>query len=475
MIKSVEIIKILPIMKKIVYFTPLLILLSYSPAFATLGRFRDIALENRKEVEISERQVELTRWRSLNAARNLGPYLTLEYKSTEGETIDDPYRAESYGLRFEQSIFHGGGKLYTYRRERTAHRVSRESRRRVEEDIKFEVAEAYYRVIMNMSMLDSYRRLLEQVEKEYSLARRQYDREIKTELDYREIANLRESILVNKEIVKDNLKVSRRTLRNICGVDEIPDIDETGLEVTFTRDILPYTLQDCFETALEYKPEIRIAELLVDQSDYDLRASKAANVPGVTLEGFAGRSGEAYVDQDLVLADQWSVFLNLNWAFWGNTFNYKYGESRTSPSEILDVSVRTETSEHTVQFSLLDGIGRVYSDREKEITMIQAENDLRRTRDEVLREVKRNYQMLSRVMELIEVDRKRLEVARGRAEVINKRRLLGEATIREVMDAHHNMAGVRNSMYENIYNLFTAAAGLNKSCGRTLIPLEALR
>ncbi|MGM0568621.1 MAG: TolC family protein, partial [Elusimicrobiota bacterium] len=226
-----------------------------SAARASLKEVVDIAYENRHEVEISKKQVYLTRWRQINAARQLGPALVLEYKKSEGETLDDPYRAQSYGLRFEQSLFQGGRKYYTYKREQTARKVAEYSQERVKQEIMQEAADNYYRVKMNNSIVGTYERALPQIQSEYEVASNKYSSEALTELDFEEISNIREIIDVRKNMAEDDLLIAKMELKSALGLDEIPDMDYGEFKDIPEKKDLEYSRSECIDIALQNRPE----------------------------------------------------------------------------------------------------------------------------------------------------------------------------------------------------------------------------
>ncbi len=313
-----------------------------------------------------------------------------------------------------------------------------------------------------------------QIEIEYEMARQQYQKEFITNIDYEEITNLRESIRIRKEMVKDELVVDEMQLKSSLGLSY-----EDELEIREFMDIptlVPpsFSIDESIEIALENRYEKKIADLTARQTEYEQRAAIGRDYPEISIEGFMGRSGQVYLDTDPPMADQWSVFLNLRWSFWGSTISGKYGENRTE-APIFHESLVTRSEEYVAQFSLLDGISHIYDKAEKEILKLQAIRDQRLTGEHVAQEVEKQYRNLLRSMELVEVTRKRLDVSRRNVDVVNKRRLLGEATIKDVMDAKHEGVQIESSLYENIFRFYIAAASLNRSCGMEIFPVNIWR
>ena len=72
--------------------------------------------DNKREIQIAEEQLKLAKLRVTNAVRILGPTITLQYKESDGSTVDDPYKSKTYTAKANQSIFVGGKKYYTLKK-----------------------------------------------------------------------------------------------------------------------------------------------------------------------------------------------------------------------------------------------------------------------------------------------------------------------------------------------------------------------
>ncbi len=74
-------------------------------AWAGVGQYVKLAVENRKDIQIAREQVNLTKFRVVDAVRLLGPSVLLQYRESDGETIQDPYHSKAYVLEVSQSIY----------------------------------------------------------------------------------------------------------------------------------------------------------------------------------------------------------------------------------------------------------------------------------------------------------------------------------------------------------------------------------
>lgn len=175
-----------------------------------------------------------------------------------------------------------------------------------------------------------------------------------------------------EKILKNELAIAILELKIKCGMGLKVEIgfDKENLEKE--DNYMDLSLKQYKNFALKKRPEVNSLEKLVLQTEYAERISKAENWPGISLEGTIGRSGEAYVKEELSLATEWGVYANLQWLFWGSSMGFKIGKKRTEPSSIIDYSVRTKTEERFIQMSILDRMDYFYQRQEKRINRKQA-------------------------------------------------------------------------------------------------------
>lgn len=457
-------------MKKYLYhliLAAVLIFIQYDISIAgeILDNFIRLAFENREEIQIAEEQVKLSQIRILNALRIMGPTISFEYFTSKGKTLKDPYQRKSYGLGVGQSIFEGGKKYYNLKKEEKAVEIAKNNYYRLNNTIKLEVIQAYYEYILHQERLKNINDLLSEIENEFIIAKKKYTAGIITQISYLEVLNKKEEISLEREILENNLQISKLMLKEKCGIDSLRNTFLERGRLFKETTVLKFSLSTLKEEALINRSDMSIARALVSQTKYSEKTVKADAWPSISLEGFMGKSGEAFVDDDLVLASEWSISANANWMFWGNMLGYKYGRRKTEPSQILDVSVRTESDEHTIKFGLLNRLDYYSVKKERKIVFMQAVRDLNKARENINIEVKRSYDNYMNSLKMIELTEKRFKLSQKKVKIIEKQKLLGEASSKDIVDTKIEYTRNMNSMLDAVYKNRIAIAELNKSCG----------
>ncbi|MFW6134422.1 MAG: TolC family protein [Elusimicrobiota bacterium] len=439
-------------------------------AQADLNSFINKAYNNREEIQISKERKELNNLRLLSAIRALGPSISAEITRSDGKTITDPWQFESYGLRMEQSIFEGGRKYYTLKRELKALDSSKSILEKVENDIKFDIQQAYFKVLLNKEKVENYKNLLINTASEFKLAEKKYQAEIITEIDYMDIQNLRQSILLQKDIVQSEFELSKQKLKDECRLESIERIDG-GID----RDVseVQVKLKELKQIALRNRPEIKSLKSVASHAKYDEKVIEAGKWPSLRVEGYLGESGEDYVDEEgLPLASEWSVYAKLSWLFWGNTIGLSYGRSKTTPSEILDVSHKTESDDRTAKISILDNMDYFIRKKGKNVSYKQALNDLEERKRKVLYEVEEYFEKLKNSINTVKLAQRQLNLAEKRAKIIEKRKMLNEASSIDLIKARNSVTEQRNSYLSALYEYVVNRARLNKACGKEVFEID---
>ena len=95
-------------------------------------------------------------------------------------------------------------------------------------------------------------------------------------------------------------------------------------------------------------------------------------VPKIDLEGFYGKSGEAFVNTPLDLATTWSVQGKLSWTLWGNTFEVTNTQNHTNPNETLDPTARTDDNALEMKLGIIDDLSYFVDTQESKVGIKQA-------------------------------------------------------------------------------------------------------
>jgi outer membrane protein TolC len=106
-----------------------------------------------------------------------------------------------------------------------------------------------------------------------------------------------------------------------------------------------------------------------------LSINRSKVIPKIDLEGFYGKSGEAFVDEPLDLATTWSVVGKLTWTLWGNTLEVSNTQDHTNPNETLEPTARTDDNTLEMKLGIIDDVGYFVDTQESKVGIKQAESE----------------------------------------------------------------------------------------------------
>jgi len=201
------------------------------------------------------------------------------------------------------------------------------------------------------------------------------------------------------------------------------------------EDILIYkgvgcALQDYLPKALKNRPEIKVIDLAIQQTDQQIRLTRSKNYPEIAFtynyikEGNdMGVSGDEYHD-----ASQWEATVGLTWTFW------EWGKTH-------------------------------YAVKEKQSLRKQLLHQKKALEDNILLDVKNATLDLEVARKDIPTTKKAVEQAEENLRVSEERYKVQATTSTEVLDAQTLLTRARSNYYDALYNHNLAKARLKRAIG----------
>ena len=191
----------------------------------------------------------------------------------------------------------------------------------------------------------------------------------------------------------------------------------------------PLNFEESLEEAFRRRPEIRAADISVDQAKESVKIARSAFFPTVSLSGnYSKNSDEFYLNGDLK-SEKWNINALATFTLWewGKTY-YRVGESKVKVTQAEDAKTQ-----------LIEGI-----------TL----------------EVKDDYQNMLVAEKNISVAEKSIEQAEENLRLNEERYKYQVATATDVLDAVVLLAQARVNYYSALGGFNIAKAQLERSMGR---------
>jgi outer membrane protein len=233
-----------------------------------------------------------------------------------------------------QPLFTGGLNLANYRLARLGVDLSKENVEVVKRDLVLEARVGYFNILKAQKFRDVAEQQVKQFEAQLEVTKAFFDVGIvpKNDLLQAEVqlANARQGLAAAENGLA-TAKASFNTLlrREIVAPLEVVDI--------LSYKPFPLKYEESLEEAFRQRPEIKIAQLNIDQSKENVKVAKSGYFPTVNLAGNYGRvSEEAGLNGDMK-DERWTVqaLATITLFNWGNTA-YKVGENKVKVTQAED-------------------------------------------------------------------------------------------------------------------------------------------
>ncbi|MDP3015713.1 MAG: TolC family protein, partial [Deltaproteobacteria bacterium] len=343
-----------------------------------------------------------------------------------GKVVNTDKDIYSLGTTISQPLFAGGSILSNYRLEKLGVDVSKTDVETIKRDIVLQVREGYFNILRAEKFLDVARQTVKQFSAQLEVTKAFFEVGIVPKNDVLQaevrLANAKQGL-----VRAENDVVLAKSFFNSLLRKEI----EAPLQVIDILGYSPFSLrfEDSLKEALEKRPEIRTANLKIEQAKEGVKIAKSGFFPTINLSGNYSRLS----DEPLLMGDhrgeRWTVqgLATFTLGDWGKTA-YKVGESKVKVTQGEDSKVQ-----------LIEGI-----------TL----------------EVKNDYQIMLVAEKNISVSEKAIEQAEENLRMNEERYKYQVATATDVLDAVILLAQARVNYYGALSDFNIAKARLERAMGR---------
>jgi len=240
----------------------------------------------------------------------------------------------NFGTTLNQPLFTGGLNLANYRSAKLGVDLSKVSVETVKRDLVLQVRVGYFNILRAEKFRDVAQQQVKQFEAQLEVTKAFFEVGIipKNDLLQAEVslANARQS-LVKAENDVATAKASFNTLlrREISAPLSVVDILE--------YQPFPLRFEESLEEAFRQRPEIKTAQLNIEQAKENVKVAKSGFFPTISLSGNYGRVSDAIGLNGDMKDERWTVQTLATFTLWnwGNT-SYKVGESKVKVTQAED-------------------------------------------------------------------------------------------------------------------------------------------
>lgn len=237
---------------------------------------------NLKTAEIGKKDALGNFFPTLNANANNAWNTGLTQNITTGVLQTQTTRNSSYGITSGVSIYNGSRNVYQLQRAKMAIIAAQYSAEQLEDNIMLNVANSYLNVLFNKESLKQLETQHDLTAAQLKMTQELVDAGSLPAGDVLEVkatyANEEQQIVASR----NNIAISKITLAQILNLDDYENFDvadpETGTIGAF---VLDNGADAIFNSALENRYELKIAEQNTSIAEQDLKLAKAARLPSL--------------------------------------------------------------------------------------------------------------------------------------------------------------------------------------------------
>ncbi len=346
--------------------------------------------------------------------------------SASGVVIGTSRDVYNFSTTVSQPLFTGGFNLANYRAAKLGVDLSKENVETVKRDLVLQVRVGYFNILRAEKFWDVAKQAVKQFEAQLEVTKAFFDVGIVPKNDVLQaevrLANTKQAA---KKVENDlaTAKASFNTLlrREIDTPFEVVDILE------YKR--FPMSFEASLEESLRLRPEVKAAQLNIDQAKEGVKAARSGFFPTISLLGNYGRFSEELGLNGDYKNERWTVqaLATLTLWNWGNTA-LKVGENKVKVTQAEDLKTQ-----------LIDSI-----------TL----------------EVKNDYLNMALAEKNLSVAEKSIEQAEENLRMNEERYKYQVATQTDVLDAVVLLSQARVNYYGALSDFNIAKAQLERAMGR---------
>jgi len=292
-------------------------------------------------------------------------------------TSRDVYTA---GTNVQQPIFTGGFNLATYRSAKMGVDISKETLETAKRDLVLQVKVGYFNILRAEKFLLVAEQQVKQFEAQLDVTKNFFEVGIVPKNDVLQaevnLANARQS-----QVTAENNVATAKASFNILLRRDI----NTAFDVVDILEHKPFPLrfEESLEEALRERPEIKAAQLHIDQTKESVKIARSAYFPNISLSAsYARMSDQPDLHGDLI-AERWAIgpLATLTLWNWGSTA-YNVGVNKVKVVQAEDSKTQlVESITLEVKDDYLNMLVAEKNIGVAETAIVQAEENLRMTEE----------------------------------------------------------------------------------------------
>lgn len=432
----------------------------------SLHQCEETALATHPTVKLAQEETRVAKIKKKEAFRGVWPLLTVKGDITEGvanptlQTQD--FLEESYGVQLTQPLIQGGRLVNVYKQARANWYSVSAKEEKARQEVLFGARESYWNLAKAIQSEGIFEKALTDLQADRVMADALLEKEAISRQVHMTMMGQHEQAVLNREAARAEAVSRLWQWTAALGFDEPPA--ERPVAVIPTTPLQMPTLAECLQEAYATHPDLVVQRHTTEAAYYGQRAGKGLYYPRLSVNGFYGRSGAAYENENFEFKEDWNLGAQISQYFGGSTLNASAQEIKTSPK--LGQSTRTQTRTYAGSLGIEDALKQKTEKAEAKLTYSQAKEDLRRTGIEVANNVRAAYAEWAKMLSQLRIAETDFTLAQTDFNVARIKSTTHEVPVSERSLTRNRMAQAEVAWIDAQAQLRIAGAGLARAIGR---------
>ena len=265
----------------------------------TLEECVNYALENNISVKQSELDNELAVENIRTAKGNFLPGVNASasqnfnfgsYIDQNGGRVASDSRGNSFGVNTGVTIFNGFQNTNTYKQSKLGLESSKLQLAILKDNISLNVVNSYLNVLFNNETLRIADDKIKVTEQQLTQIQKLVDAGVRAVADLSEIKAQLATDQQSYVNAQNSIDLALLSLAQLLQITHVGfDVQDIDIDITSVA-LLYNNTEDVFNTASENRPEIKSAQLSIDDAQYNVEIAKGAYMPTLSASASAGTS-----------------------------------------------------------------------------------------------------------------------------------------------------------------------------------------
>lgn len=432
----------------------------------SLRRCEEMALATHPTVRLAEEETRVAKLKRKEAYRGIWPLLSFKGEITEGaaeRTTGSPdFLEESYGAQLSQPVIQGGRLVNAYKQARANWNAIAAKEEKAKQEVLYGARESYWNLVKALLAESIYEKALTDLKADRAMAEELSKKELISRQVYLTMTGQHEQAVLNRDAAQAETLARLWNWTAALGLNEPPA--ERPLASIPSSVLMAPKLEECLREAGASHPDLAVQRYTTEAAQYGDKAGKGHYYPRLSVNGFYGRSGAAYENEDFEFREDWNLGAQVSQYFGGSSVNASAQEIKTSPK--LGQSTRTQSRTYAGSVGVEDSLKLKSEKAEAALTYDQAKEDLRRTGMEVANNVRSAYAEWAKMLSQLRIAETDFSLAKTDFNVARIKSTNREVPVSERSLTRNRLAQAEVAWVDAQAQLRIAGAALARAMGR---------